>query len=810
MIIKSGKRLSKLVLAIGVLSAGTLTFETALTRFLAVAQFYHFAFLIVSLALLGFGASGTLLSLFPRIKELPLAVTLSWVGIGFAVSVWITFGVVNWLPFDSYSIAWDKRQIVYLLAYYFSLSLPFLVSGLGLGTALAVVEKEHNLIYAASLVGSGLGVALAPAALSLSGVLGVIILCGLLGIVSSMFVSLDRIKSNLIRIVIVLVIVVSLGGWSFLTILNLQGRSPLGVEISPYKGLAYARNLPRARSLFGQWSAASRVDVLADAGTRRMPGLSYVYSGTSPQQHGMSVDGEALQPITLTSPADFSPVNWLPEWWAFSILSKPDILVLEPGAGFGLLQALAVKPASVSTVASSRLVVESVRATAPNFSFFDHAAVGVYLGNQRAYLEMTDDDFDLIYLPLTDSYQPVTNGVYSISENYALTTEGIAAGLKRLTPEGVYVSTRWLQSPPSESLRLVSTFLVALEGLEVENPPDSFVIYRGIQTLTVVVKPAGWENSELESLREFLDRCRFDMVWAPDLEPGELNRWNQLGEPIYYQEIYKLFQSPDKKVYYQSYPFNVEPPRDNQPFFFHFFTWRQAPQVLETLGKTWQPFGGSGFFLLFFLLAMVILLSTVMILLPLVSLRKSGLQDPSPGRIWVVVYFGLIGFGFMFLEITLISQWGLFLNTPIAAFTLVVGSLLLYSGAGSIAANRSWWRRKAVSPLLVGIGAGWILFCVLGKDLLLSWPLWIRYLMPILGLAPIGFILGTFFPRGLSWIKGSFPELVPWAWAINGSASVVASVLTALLSLQMGYSLVIILGGLTYIGAWMILRFRMS
>lgn len=803
-------RFSRVILSIAVLSAATLTFETALIRFLAVAQFYHFAFLIVSLALLGFGASGTLLSIFPQIEEQPLPDILARVGILFALSIWITYGVVNWLPFDSYSIAWDRRQIFYFILYYFSLSLPFLVSGLGLGTALAVIDKKHNQVYAANLVGSGLGVLLAPAVLSLSGILGVVLFSGLLGLACWVIIKPDHMKFIFNRVIFGLFNILGLTALIYLAVINFQGRSPVGMELSPYKGLSYARNYPDGELLFGKWQAASRVDVMANAGTRRLPGLSYMYSGSTPSQYGLSVDGNALQPITLLEPADFSVGEWLPEWWAFSILSNPDVLVLNPGAGFGLLQAAAGKAGSIQTVIEDRLILEGVWETAPGYSMFNHPDVSTLVGNQRAFLESTNEKFDLVFLPLTDPYQPVTNGAYSISENYSLTREGAEAALGILSPEGIFLSSRWLQSPPSEGLRLVSTVLAALESLEIDNPQDTFLIYRGIQTITVVVKPAGWDISDLVSLREFLERCRYDLVWAPDLEVEELNRWNQLQEPVYYQALQELFQTPDKGIFYQSYPYNITPPTDNHPFFFHFFTWSQVPQVLETLGKTWQPFGGSGFLLLVFLLGLVILLSGLLILLPLILRRIYRPGPRSLGKKWVLLYFGLIGTGFMFLEIPLINQWRLFLNSPIAAFSVVVGLLLLTSGLGSMAADQDWSRRAYILPLLVLLGGGFILFTTLEKDLVLSWPSWIRYLAPCLGLAPTGFVMGLFFPQGISWIKESFPGLVPWAWAVNGSASVIASVITAILSLQAGYPLVLFLGGLAYLAAWLILRTRIN
>ena len=157
-------------LQVAALAAATLLLEGALLRLLAVAQFYHFAFLVVSLALLGFGASGTLLSLSPSLQAMPLQQLLPAVGASFAASVAVSYATVNWLPFDSFSIAWERKQILYFILYYLALALPFLCGGLGIGAVLAASSERSHLVYAANLAGSAAGALLALACLWLGGV----------------------------------------------------------------------------------------------------------------------------------------------------------------------------------------------------------------------------------------------------------------------------------------------------------------------------------------------------------------------------------------------------------------------------------------------------------------------------------------------------------------------------------------------------------------------------------------------------------------------------------------------------------------
>ncbi len=288
---------------LGVLGAASLLFESTMTRLLAVTQFYHFAFLVVSLALLGYGASGTLLAVVPALRRVAIESVLSWSGLGFAMAVGLAYGVINFLPFDSYAIAWDSRQLLYFGVYYLVLSLPFLASGVAVGAAIAGMSGKSHLVYAANLLGSGLGALVALPVLELAGVPGAVLLSALL--VLGMVLSLRSWQDHaarwfwLVRLPLSAVALVGLVILVFLARSNQASRSPLGLTLSPYKGLAQARRVAKAETTFGRWNAISRVDVVRGAGTHQLPGLSYAYAGTIPSQAGLFLDGDANQAIPL-------------------------------------------------------------------------------------------------------------------------------------------------------------------------------------------------------------------------------------------------------------------------------------------------------------------------------------------------------------------------------------------------------------------------------------------------------------------------------------------------------------------------------
>jgi hypothetical protein len=800
------------LLPVATLAGATLLLESTLTRLLAVAQFYHFAFLVISLALLGFGASGTLLGVSPRLGRIPLERLLPRVGTGFALSVGLAYVVINFLPFDSYSIAWDGRQVVYFILYYLALALPFLISGLGVGAALAASTGHSHLVYAANLLGSGIGALLAPLMLHLAGVPGAVLASALLG---ASLASLGRWSAIKGRWLVALRVVSLMGVVAFclLSVQNFWGNGWLGMTVSPYKGLSYAWQYPGSRTILRRWNAISRLDVVADAGTRQLPGLSYQYLGNPPPQYGLSLDADALQPITLVQAEAFEAAGYLPEAVAFHLKPGAEALVLEPAGGLGVLQALAGDAARVTAVLDNPIIPEALFRSVPKWDIYKHPKVETVIETGRVFLRRLGLQYDLIFFPLTDAYRPVSSGAYSLAENYNLTVETFEAALSRLNPGGILVITRWVQIPPSESLRLVATLVEAMEHLYINHPDEKLVAYRGIQTMTVLVKPSGWTTSELVTVSNFATDRRYDLVWAPGIQDYQVNQFNRLPQPAFYQAIGGLFTFTDRSAFYAAYPYAIEPATDDQPFFFHFFTWAQTPEVFATLGRTWQPFGGSGYFVLLALLLLVLLLSGGLILAPLVyqrviplvsrhrEERTSRSTHTRGDRLRVLLYFSLLGLAFLFVEIPLIQRAILLLGHPTYAFTVVVLVLLLFSGLGSTLVRSPALPRRVVLGLLVLLAFTTPFGFAHLAEVALGWAYWARVALVTVSIAPLALLMGMPFPLGLAWLEGNAPGLIPWAWAVNGCASVIASVLAAILALSFGFTVVLVLGGVMYAGA---------
>lgn len=797
------------------LAASTMILESCLTRLLAVAQFYHFAFLAISLALLGFGASGTILGFLQVRAEramesgegIKVRRLLILAGIGFFFSTGLAYLIINFLPFDSYSIAWDRRQILLFFLYFLVLTCPFLFAGLGIGAALSGHLKQSYLVYAANLFGSAVGVIFTPLFMWLAGVPGTIMMSGILVLLVVLVCGGQFVEK--IQPALVLCMVVLLVSFSIFTGMNLLNKSPLGLSLSPYKGLSYALRIPGATRIYGRWNAISRIDVISGAATRVLPGMSYTFSGHLPEQFGMAIDGDSLLPIPIYHTDQIKVGDYLPEAIAFRLRPGADILVLEPHGGMAVLQALAGGARRISAVISNPNEIQAVNHSVPGKSVFEESSVEIVSEAPRVFLNSISNRYTLILVPLTDPYRPVGSGAYSLTEAYLYTVESFRDMLLRLSDDGVMVVSRWLQTPPSEEIKILATLLEALERIGASEPGKALFAFRSIQTITVLLQPRGWNAEELRILRDFLEERKYDLVWAPDVRIQEVNRFNILPEPYYYREFREFITAVDRSEYYSQYPFYVKPATDDHPFFYNFFKWRQTPQVLSMVGHTWQPFGGSGYLVLIALLFLVITMSIFLIGLPLIwsrfyMLRKNKSTGVTPGvdqpaSTWrLILYFGGIGLGYLLVEIPLIQRAILWFGNPMNAFTIIVTILLVSSGLGS------YYSRKVRFPLwtIVGGLSGMVILVTfmtnLLNDFLLSVPIILRVILVITIIAPLGFMMGFPFPAGMRILVSSGKEAAALAWAINGCASVISAVMAAIMALEFGFNIVLLLGASSY------------
>lgn len=784
------------------LSAAALAFEITLTRLFSVTQWYHFAFLAVSVALLGFGASGTVLSLLPRWTRPPLAGRASTGSVLFALSVVAAYLCLNYLPFDSYRIAWERVQVLYLLLYYLALTVPFFCAGLVIGSLLSGHAERATQLYASNLIGSALGGLVPVLSLPLTGE-GTILVISALGLLAAFVFSLHHSSLQPSSKTVTWTQVwrgALLAGSGLLIFLAALLPGLFELRLSPYKGLSQVLLFPDTEVTWRRWNAYSRVDRVNSPAIRSAPGLSLAYPGRLPNQDGLFVDGDDLSPVVLAGDgsggidlAEFT--SYLPAALAYRLRPAGRALVIEPRGGLDLVVALQQGAGSVLALESNPLLIEAAG------KVYRDNRVQVVHETGRSYARRSTESFDLIHLALTDRYWPVTSGAYSLGERYDLTVQAFEEYWARLRPGGLLIVERWLQLPPSETLRAGATILEALRTLGVPDPASHLAVIRDWQLGVILAKKGVLTEEEVETIREFSRSRSLDLVALPDLDESETNKFNVLEEPVYYRAFRQLLVEPE--AVYASQAYDVRPTTDNRPFFFHFFKWAQTRAVLQQLGKVWQPWGGSGYLVLVALLIVAVVTSGVLILLPLLFMPRLGGEGQGVrGR--TIAYFALLGLGFLLVEIPLMQRFILFLGQPIYAFTAVAAAILFFSGLGSLAASRLSPRQTL--PLLAVMILLYPLVLPPLFDALLGASLLARLLVSMLCLAPLGFLMGTPFPGGLVWLRGRAPGLIPLAWAVNGCGSVLASIAAAMLALSAGFSSVLIAAALAYAAAWAFLR----
>ncbi|MEN8113015.1 MAG: hypothetical protein ABFS21_01395 [Actinomycetota bacterium] len=772
-------------------SASALAFEIALTRVFAVAEFYHFAFLIVSMALLGIGASGTLLTVFPRLAAGGPRRWACLAGLQ-ATAIISAYSVTNWLPFDSFAIAWDRRHLLYLAVYYVALALPFLVGGLIVAVLLTGVDQPEpiasHIIYGGSLVGSGLGCVVAVAGLDAFGGEGTIVLAAVMALAAAAgFAALTERRRQATTVT------VSIAAGLVVFAIFVPGL--FAMNLSPYKGLSGALRFPGAEIAGTDWDRGTRIDLVRSDGIRSLPGLSFAYAGTPPTQDGVAFDGDDLSPIPRLSPDHAEVARHMMTGLPWLLRPGAGTLVLEPRGGLDVLVALEGGAASVTAVEPHGTAIQEM--TGERETVYDDPRVRVSVEDPRTFVERTGETFDVIDLALTAPYRPVTSGAYSLAEDYRITVEAFESYLDRLEPAGILAASRWVQTPPSEEIRLLGVAAEALRRSGAD-PAASVVMLRSYSNALLLVQPHGWSAGDLAGVRAFAEEQRFDLVAIPGPDPFDANRYNVVPDEQYSDLAAAVLTSTRPHDLYAGYEFDITPPTDDHPFFGHSFKWNQTAHVVDTLGRTWQPFGGAGFLVLVAFLVLATLSSLVLIVAPLTVRRRTGAIALTPGtlRWWTVGYFGLLGFAFLLVEIPLIQSYILLVGDPTTAFAVVLFAVLIASGIGSAISPRIPWVAGAVVLTVMAIASPFLVRSF--TQVVLPAPLLVRVIAGAAAIAPLGLLMGTMFPRGVSHLELRAPQLVPWAWGINGAVSVVSAAAAALLALAFGFSAVLMTGAAAY------------
>jgi hypothetical protein len=394
----------------------------------------------------------------------------------------------------------------------------------------------------------------------------------------------------------------------------------------------------------------------------------------------------------------------------------------------------------------------------------------------------------------------VPSGLFGISEDYAFTVEAFKQYLTHLSSDGVVSLNMFIIPPPRTELRLLATGIAALEELGATEPGENVAAIRSWGSITMLIKKNPITEDEINSIKKFSRNKNFDLLYYPGIKESESNIYVRMPDNDYFRAFQSLIALDKRATFIKDYIFDVAPVTDERPFFNHYLRAGKVKETLEVMGGKWQYFIEEGY-LLPVVLVQVILLSLILLVLP--SLKRKERARPSS----VLMYFALLGLGFMFVEVPLIQGMILPLENPSYAVAVVLASVLICSGAGSLLSQRYASLRTPLTVIVLAIlivPYGLLLTVLAGK--VAAYPLEAKFALSFLLVAPAAALMGIPFPMGMRLLGEKSPGLIPWAWAVNGCFSVLAPVLATMLALAFGFKVVFLLGALMYAGAFAVIR----
>lgn len=788
------------VVAIALTSAGLLAYEVLLTRLFSIVQWHHFAYMVISIALLGYGASGTFLA-FAQDRLRPHFVSaFAFCAALFAVSAVAGFATAQRLPFNPLAVIWEPRQLLYLLALYALFTVPFACGATCIGLVLAGFSNDIGRIYRSDMLGAGLGALGIVAGLFVLSPSQALQAVAVVGLAAAGLMSLRESTGSGRR----RAAVYGAAGLAALAI----PPSWISLRLSEYKGLSQALLVPGSEVLTERSSPLGLLTVVRSPTIpfRHAPGLSLNNPVEPPPQLGVFTDGDGLSAITAFD-GRLAPLAYLDYTTAalpYHLIEHPRVLILGAGGGADVLRALYHDAVHVDAVELEPEFARLVKETYADFAghLYDRVDVRAIVAEARSFVAGSGERYDVIELPLVDSFATAAAGTLSLSESYIYTVEAFEAYLRHLRPGGYLAITRWLKLPPRDSLKLFATALDALNRIGAAEPGRQLALLRSWTTTTLLVENGWLTDADIARIRDFAEARSFDLAYYPGMRRGEADRFNIIEQPYFFDGATALL-GPDRDAFLDHYKFDLSPATDDRPYFFDFFKWRVLPELLARRTSGGAALLDWGYPILVATLVQTGALSLALIVAPLWFLRSRG--EPIAGRWRVAIYFLAIGLAFLFVEIASIQRFVLFLGHPLYATSVVLSGFLVFAGLGSGAAaalerRLQVWRIVArVSPITVAVAG----IALVALPYLFVLPPLFGLLMPLSAIpkivislaliAPLAFCMGMPFPLALLRVAARTPSLVSWAWGVNGCASVLSAILATLLAMSFGFRAVVLM-----------------
>jgi hypothetical protein len=738
-----------------------LVLEVSITRIFSAAIWYHFAFVAVSVALVGLGASGLVVQ--HRVKKLKG----KWAE---NLTIFSAWGITIFIPITLFVMHALASQVIYLPLFMVLFSVPFFLVGIIISAAFNAFASVAGRLYAADLIGASAGALLVVLFLVLTGGEGATLIVGLIAAIGATIFS--RIAKNIKKTVVSLIFVAFAISLIFLNYVMQIFAIP--TDPTAQKDLPiYLREHPGSKIVKTEWNSFSRIDVV-EGGTGGEGLVAKVFIDGGAGTNIISWDGSTESRQELST--------WM-QYLPFKMMQDPKVLVIGSGGGRDVVASLVSGTKDVTSVEINPIIYETVKSYGDRAgNVYSHEHVRSFVDEGRSFITRSSEKYDIIYVPFVDTWASVSSGGLSVSENFLYTSEGFQQYYDHLTDRGKIVTVRWLIDAP----RFISTYAKLLEqnGIPQDQLHRHLIMvtadsYTQDPSVTMVIfSKSPFTDEEIS----FLSQSFSQYDYKPILIPGQMIRepYSALlkGE-INLDQFYNMF---DTKVY---------PVTDDNPYFLSFE--KPLPSAVEIL------------------LYASIGIVAIFLLVPFAWMRRTREEEEeeedskiSELRIATVIpYFAALGMGFILIELALLQKLILLMGNPTMTFALLLFTLLISSGSGSLISSRiAKNNMKNLIFVIGGIAALGILYVLFLPPIIYSTiaeSIEIKAAVSIAILAPIGFLMGMPLPTGMRLLKVHRPDYIPWMWAINGAFSVLGAVLAIALGIMFGSSLAMILGILIYL-----------
>ena len=741
------------LVGIGLVAGCALALQVLLTRLFSAVLFYHFGFLAISLALLGTGVGGLLLYVRPQwFARQPLTQQLSrWSLLLAGLLVLVPFVLVRLDYHFSGSVT--SGFALNLGAACLLAALPFTAAGIAIALAIRDWARHAGRVYAADLAGAGMGAAAVVPVMWIADPATLTVALGALAALAAiLFGGARRAAPALLAAAAVL------------------------VALSAATDLYHLDPVTKGRPVADRWTPLSRVVGYAPQRGSRYAILFY---------------DRVYAPVPVHRPGTPYPtarqLGLIPQSIGYGLAGPGRALVIGGGGGRDIYNALDAGQRRVDVIELNQGIVDVVDKDLRRWSGSPYTLphVSTAVGDGRSILAARDTRYDQIHIGFTDTLSANSATAFALTENNLYTTEAFDEYFDHLRPNGILNVSRLYRLVGDEALRATVLTLESLRRRGVAHPENNVVVLLGHDILgelfgTVLARPRPWTPQELRRLRQLAARDGVQIAMAP-------------GGP-YRLEWAGLHAAPSPGVFCAHYRMNVCAPTDDKPFFFNM-------RRLRDFGKAPPPgylYSIDPFRVLVLTLGILAVLCVLGFVLPLVAVRRAG----RPGAA-ALSFFAFIGLGFLLLEVVLIQRFVLFLGFPTYALSVVLFALLVFTGLGALLSSRGAPRRT----LTIALAAVAVITAAAAFGLqpllraLIDLPFAARVAISVALLAPAGIAMGMAMPIGLRRLAALTPAGVPWAWAVNGLTSVLASALAVTIAITAGFTVATLASCACYVAA---------